>query len=93
MNEDWSELENLTVEDLVTRRPAFSWGQRVVAVVDLENDGSLDDPEEDRLLVPRGTKGEVVRTGIEIQTRQNVYLVEFESGLVIGCLERELSPL
>lgn len=74
------------------REPKFQWGQAVVAVADLVNDGSYPDMAEDALLVAGGSKGEVVQTGVHEESNTPVYIVEFPGGRVVGCLEEELDP-
>ncbi len=76
------------------RMPKFQWGQPVLAAADLYNDGSFPDKEGDALLVKGGSRGEIVQVGSHEETSTPVYLVEFqEEGLVVGCLEEEISPL
>lgn len=74
------------------REPKFQWGQSVVALIDLVNDGSYPDVEMDALLVGSGCKGEVVQTGMHEESNTPVYIVEFAGGKVIGCLEHEIEP-
>lgn len=78
------------------REAKFQWGQRVVAGIDLINDGSYPDCAEDALLVAQGTQGEVVQVGRYADSDMPVYLVEFatgaQSGCVVGCLEEEIFP-
>ena len=76
--------------DMELRVPKFEWGQRVMAGVDLLNDGSHPDAAAQQLLVERGTAGEVVNVGSHVDTDTPVYLVEFAGGRVVGCLEEEL---
>ena len=71
--------------------PVFRWGERVVAAVDLRNDGSFSGVGADEVVEPRGAEGEVVRIGFAPESRQIVYLVEFGDGRVVGCFEEELS--
>ncbi|BBO99663.1 nitrogen fixation protein NifZ [Sulfuriferula nivalis] len=75
----------------------FQWGQRVVAGIDLINDGSYPECEENALLVAQGSIGEVVQIGHHVDTDTPVYLVEFgtdaKSGYVVGCMEEEISPV
>jgi nitrogen fixation protein NifZ len=73
--------------------PKYQWGQRVAAQIDLFNDGSFPDQPDDALLVKTGDAGEIVRIGMHEETRHPVYLVEFASHRVIGCLEHEIAPL
>lgn len=72
------------------REPKFQWGQAVVTVADLVNDGSYPEMAEDALLVSSGSKGEVVQTGMHEESNTPVYIVEFADGKVIGCLEHEI---
>jgi len=71
------------------RAPKYQWGQAVLAAVDLYNDGSLPDVEEDRLLIVAGGPGEIVQVGHHSEANVPLYMVDF--GLcVLGCLEEEL---
>lgn len=72
------------------REAKFQWGQAVVAVADLVNDGSYPDMAADALLVAGGSKGEVVQTGLHEESNTPVYIVEFAGGKVVGCLEHEI---
>ncbi len=72
------------------REPKFQWGQAVVTVADLVNDGSYPEMAEDALLVAGGSKGEVVQTGMHEESNTPVYIVEFANGKVVGCLEHEI---
>lgn len=76
---------------LESREPAYAWGQRVVALDDLVNDGSYPDRPVDALLAARGSVGEVVNIGHAPDLNEPVYLVQFD-GCVVGCLEIELVP-
>lgn len=71
----------------------FDWGMRVRATTDLVNDGSYPERADDELLVKSGDTGEIVNVGIHVETETAVYLVEFASNLVIGCLEDEIEPV
>jgi nitrogen fixation protein NifZ len=73
------------------REPAYAWGQRVIALDDLINDGSFPDRPLDALLAARGSVGEIVKIGHAQDLNEPVYLVQFD-GAVIGCLEIELVP-
>ncbi|MDA8059790.1 MAG: nitrogen fixation protein NifZ [Leptospirillum sp.] len=75
------------------RVPRFDWGMVVTATEDLFNDGSYPDLEKDEKLVANGTRGEIVRVGTHEDSNTPVYLVEFEGGKVVGCLEEEIRPL
>lgn len=72
--------------------PKYQWGQPVKAAVDLYNDGSYPDQPSDALLVKIGDLGEVVNIGTITETNKPLYLVEFDSRLVVGCLEEEILP-
>ena len=76
------------------RQEKFQWGQRVVAGIDLINDGTHPDCAENALLVARGTPGEVVQIGRHTETDTPVYIVEFgvegAKSRVVGCLEEEI---
>jgi nitrogen fixation protein NifZ len=73
--------------------PKFQWGQRVQAAIDLFNDGSFPDTPPDTLLAKTGDPGEIVQVGTHVETNTPVYLVEFASNRVVGCLEEEIAPL
>lgn len=74
----------------------FQWGQRVVAGIDLVNDGSYPEREENALLVAQGSVGEVVQIGHHADFDIPIYLVEFgaaaQNGCVVGCMEEEILP-
>lgn len=71
------------------RTPLYAWGQRVIALDDLMNDGSYPDRPLDALLAERGAVGEIVNIGHASEANEPVYLVQFD-GCVIGCLELEI---
>lgn len=73
------------------RAALYSWGQRVIALDDLVNDGSYPERPADALLAARGTVGEIVNVGHAVDANEPVYLVQFD-GCVIGCLEEEIVP-
>lgn len=75
------------------RTPRFQWGQPVVTLMDLLNDGSYPDLAEAALLAEAGARGEVVNVGMVEDSGLPVYLVEFADGKVIGVLEEELAPV
>lgn len=78
--------------NLVEPRAAlYAWGQRVIALDDLVNDGSYPERAPDALLAARGSVGEIVNVGHAQELNEPVYLVQFE-GCVIGCLELEIIP-
>ncbi len=72
------------------RAPRFQWGQTVVALSDLVNDGSYPDCAADELLAASGTAGEVVQVGSIVDRQIPVYLVSFPNGRVVGCFEEEI---
>ena len=74
------------------REAKYQWGQRMVATADLFNDGTYPDREPEALLVSTGTPGEIVTVGYHEELNLPVYLVEFEAGGVVGCLEEEITP-
>lgn len=75
------------------REAKYQWGQRIVATVDLLNDGTYPEREPEALLVSTGTQGEIVNVGYHEELNLPVYLVEFqEGGVVVGCLEEEITP-
>ena len=84
-------MNTATLPGLETREPAYAWGQRVVALDNLLNDGSYPDRPEDALLAARGSVGEIVNIGYAPELNEPVYLVQFEA-CVVGCLEIELVP-
>lgn len=71
------------------REPQYQWGQQVVALVDLVNDGTHPDHAPDAVLASMGSEGEIVQVGRHVEANQPVYTVEFD-GLVVGCLEEEI---
>lgn len=73
------------------RSAVYAWGQRVIALDDLVNDGSHPECAPDALLAPRGSLGEVVNIGHAVELNEPVYLVQFANA-VVGCLEVELAP-
>ena len=73
------------------RQPKYPWGLEVRAAVDLYNDGSLPDIDEDQLLISAGGPGEIVQIGHHAEANLPLYMVDF--GLcVLGCLEEEIVP-
>jgi len=74
------------------RLPRYQWGQEVLAAVDLYNDGSVPEAEEDQLLIVQGGPGEIVQVGHHAEANMPLYMVDF--GLcVLGCLEEEIVPV
>jgi nitrogen fixation protein NifZ len=71
------------------REAQYQWGQQVVALVDLVNDGTYPDLAPDAILAETGSEGEIVQVGHHTETNQPVYMVDF-NGLVVGCLEEEI---
>jgi len=84
-------METNTLSGIELREPVFAWGQRVIALDDLVNDGSHPEREMDALLAARGSVGEVVKIGHATDLNEPVYLVQF-ADCVVGCLEIELVP-
>ncbi|WP_296715063.1 nitrogen fixation protein NifZ [Rhodoblastus sp.] len=72
------------------RLPKFQWGQRVRCLIDLVNDGTYPNAEEDAVLAAAGAQGEIVQVGSHVDSNTPVYIVEFEEKYVIGCLEEEI---
>lgn len=70
----------------------YQWGRRVLATIDLFNDGSFPDRAGAELLVKAGDAGEIVQIGSHVETETTVYLVEFSQEVVIGCFEEEIEP-
>ena len=84
--------QTISVFDVHEPRTAlYAWGQRVIALDDLVNDGSYPERAEDAVLAARGAVGEVVNTGHATESNEPIYLVEF-AGCVIGCFEDEIAP-
>lgn len=75
------------------REPKFQWGQPVVTLIDLVNDGSYPGVELEDLLIASGTRGEIVQTGMHEESNTPIYLVEFPGGKVVGCLENEIGTV
>jgi nitrogen fixation protein NifZ len=73
--------------------PKYQWGQRVQAAADLFNDGTYPDQLPESLLAGVGEVGEIVQIGRHVETNTIIYLVEFKSYRVVGCLEEEIAPL
>ena len=84
-------MDTNTLSGIELREPVFAWGQRVIALDDLVNDGSHPEREMDALLAARGSVGEVVKIGHATDLNEPVYLVQF-ANCVVGCLEIELVP-
>jgi nitrogen fixation protein NifZ len=72
------------------RTPQYQWGQPVVALTDLVNDGSYPNCAADELLAAEGTRGEIVQVGRMVDSQIPIYLVAFPSDRVVGCLEEEI---
>ena len=71
------------------REAQYRWGQKVVALADLLNDGTYPDRPDDAVLVEMGSEGEIVQVGHHEEANQPVYMVDFD-GQVIGCIEEEI---
>lgn len=74
------------------RLPKYQWGMRVRCLIDLVNDGSYPNAEEDAVLAAAGALGEIVQVGSHTDSNTPVYIVEFNEKFVIGCLEEEIEP-
>ena len=72
------------------RTPKYQWGQRVVALNPLVNDGSYPDVPPQAELAAQGAWGEIVNVGHHTEANIPVYMVEFD-GRVIGCFEEEIA--
>jgi len=72
----------------------YAIGDRVLATRPLRQDGTFPDPRVPvgQVLVPEGTPGQVVDVGVYLNEHL-VYAVAFDSGRLVGCLERELADL
>lgn len=86
-----SMVDSTALKGLVQKEPKFQWGQPVVTLVDLVNDGSYPDFPQEALLEAVGTRGEIVNVGVVEESSTPVYLVEFPDGKVIGVFEEELA--
>ncbi len=81
------------------REPKYQWGQRVSAQVEIFNDGTYPEVDEEALLVASGTEGEIVQIGHHEEANIPIYMVEFGAQslgnrpCVIGVLEEEIAPL
>ena len=75
------------------RQPRYQWGQRVVAAINLYNDGSYPDQPMEALLASAGDPGEIAQIGLHTESNTPIYLVEFNAQHVVCCLEEEISPV
>jgi nitrogen fixation protein NifZ len=73
--------------------PKYQWGQRVRAAIELVNDGSFPGFPAAAVLASVGDVGEIVQVGTHVESNTPVYLVEFSSDRVVGCLEHEIAPV
>jgi nitrogen fixation protein NifZ len=73
--------------------PRYQWGQRVQALLNLYDDGSFPECPPEALLVRVGDAGEVVQVGTHVESNTAVYMVEFDTQRVVGCLEQELAAV
>lgn len=77
----------------VNEAPLYEVGTYVEAINDIKNDGTFPYGNVGDLLIPKGAKGYVRKTGDFLQTIR-VYEVDFlEEGLVIGCRDFEIQPI
>ena len=69
----------------------YAIGDRVTATRALRQDGTFPDPRVPvgQVLIEEGTAGQVVDIGVYLNEHL-VYAVAFDSGRLVGCLEREL---
>lgn len=69
-------------------------GDLVIAAKDLRQDGTYPDPDlaAGDVIVTKGTPGQVVDVGVYLN-EHIVYAVAFTGLRLVGCLEREVSPL
>ena len=67
----------------------YQWGNQVVAVSDIINDGSYPNKAEGELIVSKGEIGRVRQIGQDEEQTTYIYIVEFGDKLV-GCFEDEL---
>lgn len=70
----------------------YQWGQAVVALEDLLNDGSHPEHAPDAVIVETGSEGRIVQIGHHESSNQPVYMVEFGER-VVGCMEEEIMLL
>ncbi|MHB8921440.1 MAG: nitrogen fixation protein NifZ [Halothiobacillus sp.] len=75
------------------RQPRFDWGLAVLAHDDIYNDGTYPELQPGELIVAKQSRGEIVRIGYHEDNDCPVYLVEFDNGRVVGCLEEEILPI
>ncbi|BAP88483.1 NifZ family protein [Burkholderiales bacterium GJ-E10] len=75
------------------RTAKYQWGQPVIALKELVNDGSYPDCAADEPLAAEGAQGEIVRVGTMVEGNIPIYLVAFGNGRVVGCLEEEIGAL
>jgi nitrogen fixation protein NifZ len=73
--------------------PKYQWGQRVQALLDLYNDGSFPESPPEALLVRVGDAGEIIQVGTHLESITAIYMVEFGTSRVVGCLEQEIAPI
>ncbi len=84
-------MNTTALSGIELREAAYAWGQRVIALDDLVNDGSYPERALGELLAARGSVGEIVNIGHATDLNEPVYLVQFDD-CVVGCLEIELVP-
>lgn len=75
------------------RVPKYRSGQRVKTVVDVTNDGSVDNAPPDGVLVGAGGIGKIVRVMMHTEASVPIYLVDFGGRLLVGCLEEEIAAV
>ncbi|HBI02791.1 MAG TPA: nitrogen fixation protein NifZ [Paenibacillaceae bacterium] len=67
----------------------FNLEDEVMATKDIRNDGTFPNKPKGEIIIRQGEKGVVIDHGYFLQDIL-VYSVYFESGFIVGCLEREL---
>lgn len=78
-------------------RAEFGVGEIVFSRVAIDNDGCIPGIAADALLAALGVRGVVVNFGhVELDEREEIYLVRFEDGAgklgpPVGCLPEELT--
>ncbi|MFP4333149.1 MAG: nitrogen fixation protein NifZ [Campylobacterales bacterium] len=77
----------------VNEAPLYEVNTFVEALQDIKNDGTFPYGKVGDVLIPKGSKGYVRKTGDFLQTIR-VYEVDFiEVGLVVGCRDFEIKPI
>ena len=81
-------------ETFGTGASRFAVGDRVTTTRALRQDGTFPDPgvAVGQVLVEAGVAGQVMDIGVYLNEHL-VYAVAFDSGRIVGCLERELETV